>query len=73
MNLEIRTQHKNSRHFDYKGNLREVITFLGHSEDKIRVSESAESTNIEIYQNGEPLFLGDKYELFEILKNHTKK
>lgn len=71
-NLEIRTQRKNSISFDYKGSLKEVITFLRHSEDKIKVSEGPELIEIEIIQNGETLFIGDKYELFEILKNNKK-
>jgi len=72
-NLEIRTQHKNNNSFDYMGSLKEVITFFNHPEDKIKIQQGKESINIEIYQNGEPLFLGDKYELFEILKNNIKK
>ena len=65
--LETRTTSQKSRTFAYKNNLGEVITFLRHPEDKIRVS-NGEVVNIEIYHNGEPLFLGDKWELFQILK-----
>jgi hypothetical protein len=67
-NLEIRTKNKNSVRFDYKGNLNEVITFLRHPEDKIKISQGDELTEIEIYQNGQILFSGDKYELFKQLK-----
>ncbi len=65
--LEIRTIEAKNNEIKYKQNLSNVITFLRHEEDKIIVKNN-ESVNIEIYQNGKLLFIGDKYELFAILK-----
>ena len=67
-NLQTRTTNKVSNKFKYEANLNEVITFLRHDEDKIIV-KSQETVNFEIYDNGKPIFLGDKYELFQILRN----
>ncbi len=65
-NLSVKTQSGNITP-KYKENLKAVTTFLRHSEDRITII-SGETVNIEIYDNGEPIFLGDKYELFEKLK-----
>jgi len=67
-NLEIRIQKENENLYQYKDNLTNVITFLRHPEDKIIV-KNGEMVNIEIIQNGETIFCGDKYELFEKLKS----
>jgi len=66
--LETRTQHKNSNRFDYKGNLKDVITFLRHPEDKIKII-NAEQVQIEVYYNGDLIFSGDKLEFFNKLKS----
>lgn len=71
-NLETRTTNKNSNKNTYTKNNSEVITFLRHEEDKIRVT-SGDLVNVEIYHNGEPLFLGDKWELFDILRDYKNK
>lgn len=65
-NLEIKTRVAN-RQPQYKQNLTSVTTFLRHSEDRITVI-NGEQVNIEIYDNGELVFLGSKTELFEKLK-----
>jgi hypothetical protein len=65
-NLEIKTRVAN-RQPQYKQNLKSVTTFLRHSEDRITVI-NGEQVNIEIYYNGELVFLGSKTELFEKLK-----
>lgn len=67
MNIEVRTQKGNNKP-QYSTNLCDVITFLGHPEDKIRVKEGEELLEIQIYHNDELLFSGDKYELFNKLK-----
>jgi len=69
-NLEVRTTESKSNNPKYTQNLNDVIIFLRHPEDKIHII-NGETVNIEIYDNGEPLFIGNKYELFEILKNHN--
>jgi len=69
-NLEVRTTKAKSNNPKYTQNLNDVILFLRHTEDKIHII-NGETVNIEIYDNGEPLFIGNKYELFEILKNHN--
>jgi len=70
-NLSVKTVSTTGIEPKYKENLKVVTTFLNHSEDRITVIKGNESINIEIYHNGEPLFLGDKHELFEILRNHN--
>ncbi|WP_339890275.1 hypothetical protein [uncultured Flavobacterium sp.] len=71
-NLEVRTRIRNNAPI-YKKNLFDAILFLRHEEDKIRVI-SGKTVNIEVYDNGKPIFLGDKQELFEILKaNNLRK
>lgn len=69
-NLEVRLQNKVNV-FKYEKNNSQVITFLRHCEDKIIISNT-ELIAIEIIHNGESLFLGDKYELYEILKKHKQ-
>lgn len=67
--LELRTQQINSRRPQYNGYLKEILCFLNHPEDKIKILQGSESTEIQIYNNGNLLFSGDKAELFEKLKN----
>lgn len=69
-NLEVRLQKKVNV-FKYDKNNSQVITFLSHDEDKIIISNT-EMITIEVIQNGESLFLGDKYELYEILRKHKE-
>lgn len=68
-NLSIKTQGTKTRGARYKEGLKSATTFLNHSEDRITVIKGQESVNIEIHENGETVFLGDKYELFEKLKS----
>ena len=65
--IETRTTNAKSNKSTYCGNLKNAITFLGHSEDKIIVKDAAEMLEIEIYKNGNLIFIGSKYELFELL------
>ncbi len=76
-NLAIKTQNTKGNEPKYTENLGYVTTFLRHSGDKITVDDfegqgdsykQREFTKIEIVNNGETLFSGDKYELFEILR-----
>lgn len=71
-NLSTKTVNKISGKHIYKENLVIATTFLKHDEDRITVIQGGENTNIEIYQNGNCLFVGDKYELFDILKSNSK-
>lgn len=66
-NLAVKTRYGGNEP-QYKENLNNVVTFMRHSEDRIEV-KNGESVNIDIYNNGNLIFSGDKYELFEILKN----
>lgn len=56
-----------------------LLATLRHNEDRIIIDDfegkgdsykQRELQEIQIIQNGKILFSGDKYELFEILKNH---
>lgn len=58
-----------------------LLAELKHSEDRIIIDDfegqgdnykQRELQEIKIIQNGKVLFSGDKYELFEILKNNKK-
>lgn len=58
-----------------------LLACLRHNSDRIIIDDyegagkdykQRELQNIEIIQNGKILFSGDKYELFEILKNNQK-
>tara|TARA_B110001469_G_C9345595_1_gene182697 strand:+ start:296 stop:550 length:255 start_codon:yes stop_codon:yes gene_type:complete len=70
-NLEIRSTNLLSKENIYKKNLKEAIVFLRHPEDKIKVSND-EQVELQIYDNGEPIFIGSKNELFEILKDANR-
>ena len=70
--IEIKTRYKGNTP-QYKKNLNSATIFMRHSEDRI-TAINGEMVQIEIYENGDLLFCGDKYELFEILKktNHDR-
>lgn len=69
-NLEIKTTNRNKgANPIYKQNLDSVCVFLKHSEDRILIDQKKECIEIQIVKNGSVLFIGDKYELFEILDN----
>ena len=60
--IEVKTSKRYSSGND------EVIVFLRHSEDRIEV-KNGETVNIDIYNNGELVFSGDKQEFFNKLNN----
>ena len=75
--ISIQTQNKNGEDLKYKENLGLVTTFLRHQEDKIIIDDfegqgetyqQRELTTIRVYDNGNLIFRGDKYEFFERLK-----
>lgn len=81
-NLSIKTQGKRGGNPTYKENIGYSNNFLGHPEDSILIDsyegqgnsyKKRETLLIEIRHNGNLLFSGDKYELYEILKNHSNK
>ena len=68
-NLEISTvKTKPTSLAKFQKNIRQVYIFLRHGEDKIRVRSGKESVEVEVIQNGETLFIGSKYELYDILR-----
>jgi len=78
-NLAVSTENTRGQHPTYKENNGCVITFINHIDDFIRVDnfegfgkefKKRELSEIKIAQNGEVLFTGSKYELFEILKTN---
>ncbi len=64
LNVKTRKQGNTPQ---YKENLNSVVTFLRHSEDRIEC-KNGEVVNIDIYENGNLIFSGNKEELFEQLK-----
>jgi hypothetical protein len=75
--LTVKTQNKRGNKFIYKTNLGFVTTFLRNSEDYICVDDfkgygetykQREMSLIEIFENGNLIFTGNKYELFKQLK-----
>ena len=75
-NIAIKTQNSKAGTPLYKEKLGYSVTFIGHSEDRIVVDafegqgnsyKKREVMNIEIYDNGNLVFKGDKRELFEKL------
>ena len=75
--LSIETQNLKGNELKYKKNLGFVSVSLKHLEDKIVVDDfqgsggsykQREMTEIRIYNNGELIFKGDKYDLFEQLR-----
>lgn len=51
----------------YKKNLKSIIAFLRHDEDKI-VIRDGEQVQLDIYDNGKLIFSGDKQEFYKKLK-----
>lgn len=79
--LSIETQNLKGNEPKHKKNLGFVSVSLRHSEDKIVVDDfqgSGESykqrelSEIRVYNNGELIFEGDKYDFFEQLKKINK-
>ena len=64
--LEIKTR-KGMRESKYSQNVDSVTVFMRHDEDRITVI-NGETVNVEVYDNGKLIFIGDKSELFEKLK-----
>lgn len=78
--LSIETQGIKGATTNKKVNLGYVQTFLKHEQDYISVDnfegqgatyKQREQPEIKIVQNGEELFKGTKYELFELLRKTT--
>ena len=76
-NLAVQTENEKGNSINYKDNYGCITTFVNHIEDFIKVDnfeglgegfKKRELSEISIVQNGEILFKGDKYKLFEILK-----
>lgn len=63
--VKVRTSRNN---YDYIENLLNAVIFLRHPEDKI-VAKNGESVIVDIYENGNLIFSGEKYEFFEKLKS----
>ena len=77
--LSIETQNLKGNELKYKKELGFVSVSLRHLEDKIVVDDfqglgenykQRELTEIRVYQNGELIFEGDKYDFFEQLKKN---
>jgi hypothetical protein len=64
--LSVKTR-KAANQPQYKEKLNSVVTFLKHSEDRIEC-KNGELVNIDIYENGNLIFSGDKGDLFDLLK-----
>jgi hypothetical protein len=80
-NLSLKTRGVQGKEPIYKERIGCITGFLGHSEDRITIDnyegfgdtyKERELQEIEIVQNGTTLFIGDKYELYEILKAYNK-
>jgi hypothetical protein len=79
-NINITTQGIKGSETKSK-NVGYLLACLRHDSDRIIIDDfegtgkdykQRELQKIEIIQNGKVLFSGDKYELFEILKNNLK-
>mgnify|MGYP003442834468 FL=1 len=66
--IEVRTQKVGSNLHVYKSNLSNVIAFLRHDEDKIIVKNN-EQVEVEVYDNGNLIFIGTKEEFYNKLKS----
>ena len=55
------------RNPQYKENLNSVVSFLRHQEDRIEV-KNGEVVIIDIYENGNLIFSGDKEQFYNQLK-----
>lgn len=76
-NISAKIQNKKGNEPKYEENLGFISTFLRHDEDIIIVDDfqglgenyrQRELTEIRVYQNGELIFEGNKYDFFEQLK-----
>lgn len=65
-NIQVKTRSVRGS-INYKENKKAATVFLRHDNDYITVI-GGEQVNIEIYNNGQPVFLGTKAEFFEALK-----
>ena len=65
-NLEIKTRRE-GKDPKYAQNLKSVTTFLNNSDDRITFI-NGNSLSVEIYENGNCIFLGDKEEFFKKIK-----
>ena len=70
-NFQVRTKTEKSNIYKYESNVINAIVFMRHEEDKICFRSGTESDQIDIYQNGELLFSGCKYDLYDQLKKVT--
>ena len=64
--LGVKTR-KTGNQPQYKENLNSAVTFLRHSEDRIEC-KNGDFVYIDIYENGNLIFSGDKGDLFDLLK-----
>ena len=64
--LEIKTR-KGNREPKYTQNIDSATVFLRHQEDRIEV-KNGEVVNIDIYENGNLIFSGNKEEFYNQLK-----
>lgn len=76
-NISAKIQNKKGNEPKYEGDLGFIATFLRHDGDIIIIDDfqglggnykQRELTEIRVYQNGELIFEGDKYDFFEQLK-----
>lgn len=68
-NLQVSTLGTNPKQLaKFQTNKKRAFIFLRHSEDKIKVEVKNEYIEVEVIQNGETLFIGSKYELYDILR-----
>ena len=65
-NLATKTRIS-GRNPQYKENLNSIVSFLRHQEDRIEV-KNGEVVNIDIYENGNLIFSGDKEQFYNQLK-----
>lgn len=77
--ISIETQNIKGNEPKYEEDLGFIATFLRHDEDIIIIDDfqglgenyrQRELTEIRVYQNGELIFEGDKYDFFEQLKKN---
>lgn len=64
--LEIKSRKENTD-WKYTQNIQASTVFLRHSEDRI-TTINQEVVQIEVYENGKLIFIGDKYEFYNQLK-----
>ena len=66
--LQVRTTEIGTNIPTYKNDLSNVIVFLRHDEDKIIVKNN-EQVEVEVYDNGNLIFIGTKEEFYNKLKS----